>query len=114
MTVIYKIIAHDLWRQYVGAVEFPGSPVDLQDGFIHFSTAAQVRETAVRHFHGQDDLVLLAINADVLPLRWEPSRGGDLFPHLYAPLPLDAVLGLEPLSLGADGIPVIPDEVSGA
>jgi uncharacterized protein (DUF952 family) len=109
MTVIYKIVPQRLWRDYASADAFPGSPVDLHDGFIHFSTAAQVRETAAKHFRGQDDLLLISIDADVLPLRWEPSRGGDLFPHLYEPLPFAAVLGLSVLSLDANGTPMIPD-----
>ena len=84
---------------------FPGAPVDLADGFIHFSTAEQVTETAARHFAGQDDLVLVAVDAAALgpALRNEPSRGGALFPHLYGALPLDAVLWVKPLPLGADG-----------
>ena len=113
MTVIYKIARRALWREAEAAGHFAGAPVDLADGYIHFSTAEQVRETARRHFAGADDLVLAAIDADRLgaDLRHEPSRGGDLFPHLYAPLPLDAVLWVKPLPLGPDGIHVFPDEV---
>ncbi len=79
--------------------------VDLADGYIHFSTAAQVQETAARHFAGQTELLLVAVDPAALgeALRWEPSRGGDLFPHLYQPLPLSAVRWTEALPLGADG-----------
>lgn len=82
-----------------------GAPVDLADGFIHFSTASQLVETAAKHFAGQTDLLLIAVDAGQLgpALTWEPSRGGDLFPHLYGPLDLSAVLRVEPLALGLDG-----------
>src|SRR5690606_41648059 len=80
---------------------------------IHFSTAAQMRETAARHFAGQQDLVLVAVEAAALggARRWEPSRGGDLFPHLYGPLDLAAVRAVAPLALGADGRHQLPDDV---
>jgi len=83
----------------------------MQDGYLHFSTGQQVRETAARHFAGQGDLLLIAVDADSLgtDLRYEPSRGGDLFPHLYAPLPLSSVLWVKPLPLGADGHHAFPD-----
>jgi uncharacterized protein (DUF952 family) len=86
---------------------FEGSPVDLADGFIHFSTAAQAQETARRHFTGQADLVVLALDAEALGanLKWEPSRGGDLFPHLYGPLDLAKVLAVTEAPLDADGVP---------
>ncbi|MCC2108816.1 MAG: DUF952 domain-containing protein, partial [Hyphomicrobiales bacterium] len=79
--------------------------VDLADGFIHFSTAAQVAETAAKHFAGQTDLLLVAIDGATLgdALKWEPSRGGALFPHLYAPLDPRAAISVRPLPLGADG-----------
>jgi uncharacterized protein (DUF952 family) len=85
-------------------------PVDLADGYIHFSTAAQARETAAKHFAGQADLVLVAVDAGALgtALRWEPSRGGQLFPHLYAELPMAAVRWVKPLPLGPDGVHVFP------
>lgn len=111
MTLIYKICPQALWREAEEAGRFMGAPIDLQDGYIHFSTAAQARETAARHFAGQDDLVLVAVAEGALgdALRYEPSRGGDLFPHLYAPLPLDAVRWVKPLPLGADGQHAFPD-----
>jgi uncharacterized protein (DUF952 family) len=88
---------------------FAGSPVDIRDGFIHFSTAAQVRETASRHFRGVADLLLVAVDDDVVDLRWEPSRHGDLFPHLYGPLALTAVRWVRPLPLDAAGHHRFPD-----
>ena len=105
MTLIYKICPRALWQEAGRAGVFRGAPVDRADGYIHFSTAEQVRETAARHFAGQDDLVLVAVDAAALgpALRWEPSRGGALFPHLYGQLPLSSVRSVEPLRLGADG-----------
>lgn len=107
--IIYKIVPADLWRRGETAGTFTGSPVDVRDGFIHFSTAAQVRETAARHFAGVDDLLLVAVAADTLELRWEPSRGGDLFPHLYGALPLTAVRRVSPLPRDASGRHAFPE-----
>jgi uncharacterized protein (DUF952 family) len=111
MRIIYKICPQLLWRKAEKAGFFVGAPIDIQDGYLHFSTAEQVRETAARHFAGQRDLLLIAIDADSLghALRYEPSRGGDLFPHLYAHLPLSAVLWVKPLPLDNDGQHVFPD-----
>jgi uncharacterized protein (DUF952 family) len=104
-TTIYKICDQAAWRKAEAEQLFRGSPVDERDGFIHFSTAAQLSETAAKHFAGQSDLVLVAVDSGVFDgaLRWEVSRGGDLFPHLYAPLPLAAVRWARPL----------PDEIGG-
>ena len=111
MAAIYKICPVALWREAEDAGVFAGAPVDTVDGYIHFSTAAQVAETLARHFAGETDLVLVAVDPDRLgpALRWEPSRGGDLFPHLYDRLLLDAVLWVTPLRLGADGRHVLPE-----
>ncbi len=105
MTIVYKIIPAPAWRAAESAGVFRGAAVDLADGFIHFSTAAQAEETAARHFAGQRDLLLVAIDAARLgpALQWEPSRGGDLFPHLYGDLPMAAVLRADPLPLTPDG-----------
>ena len=85
-------------------------PVDAADGFMHFSTAAQLRETLRKHFAGQGDLVLLAVaEAALADLRWEPSRGGQLFPHLYRPLPLDLIAWQAPLEVAADGSVQLPE-----
>ncbi|ACA17662.1 protein of unknown function DUF952 [Methylobacterium sp. 4-46] len=115
MSMIYKICPAPLWRDAQAAGRFLGAPVDLADGYIHFSTAAQVAETAARHFAGQDDLVLVAVAAEDLgeALRYEPSRGGALFPHLYGPLPLAAVRSAVPLRLGPDGRHRFPADLEG-
>jgi uncharacterized protein (DUF952 family) len=104
-TTIYKICDAALWHAAERAGAFHGAPVDRADGYIHFSTAAQVRETAARHFAGVSDVVLVAVDAGALgaALRFEPSRGGALFPHLYGALSVAAVLWVEPLPLGAGG-----------
>lgn len=113
MPVIYKLCPTPLWREAVAAGTFHGMAIDLQDGYIHFSTGAQVKETARLHFAGQRDLVLVAVDTAPLgaALKFEPSRGGDLFPHLYAPLDLGAVLWVRPLPLGPDGQHIFPDEL---
>ena len=100
-TIIYKICPAASWRAAELDGRFDGAPIDRHDGFIHFSTAAQVEETAARHFAGAAGLVLVAVDAGRLgeTLRWEPSRGGNLFPHLYGSLPLSAVLWVKPLPL---------------
>ncbi len=109
MSRIYKILPRADWEAALKVRRFEGSPVDRQDGFIHFSTAPQAQETARRHFHGQDYLVVLEVEADDLgpALRWEPSRGGDLFPHLYAHLDTFLVRGVTEAPLGTDGVPAI-------
>jgi uncharacterized protein (DUF952 family) len=103
--IIYKICDAALWREAERAGVFGGAPVDLADGYIHFSTAGQVAQTAARHFAGRADLVLVAVDGEALggALRYEPSRGGAMFPHLYGKLPLSAVRWVKPLPLGADG-----------
>lgn len=110
MPTIYKISPREAWQQAEAAGLFTGAPVDLADGYIHFSTAVQARETAAKHFARQADLVLVAVDADTLgaALRWEPSRGGALFPHLYSDLPMAAVRWVKPLPLGPDGVHVFP------
>ncbi len=105
MALIYKICPRSLWQEAEAAGRFDGAPVDLADGFIHFSAADQVAETAARHFAGAQDLVLVAVEADDLgtALRYEPSRGGALFPHLYAPLETRHARSVADLPLGPDG-----------
>jgi len=108
--LIYKICPASLWREAEERGFFIGAPVDLQDGFIHFSTGAQVEETAAKHFSGQRDLLLIAIEEEKLgqELKYEVSRGGDLFPHLYGRLPLAAVRWVKPLPLGTGGRHIFP------
>lgn len=108
---IFKICPETLWREAETRGRFDGAPIDLADGFIHFSTAEQVRETAAKHFSGQQGLLLVAIDENRLgeALKYEVSRGGALFPHLYAPLDLSAVAWVKPLPLGADGTHAFPD-----
>ncbi|WP_020179973.1 DUF952 domain-containing protein [Methylopila sp. M107] len=112
-SIVYKIAPRDLWIAVEKAGRFDGAPLDVADGYIHFSTASQARETAAKHFAGQAELMLAAVDATALgdALKWEPSRGGALFPHLYGPLPLSAVLWTKPLPLGADGAHVFPEDM---
>ncbi|MEM8754632.1 MAG: DUF952 domain-containing protein [Pseudomonadota bacterium] len=110
--LIYKIFTADQWAALDETGETAGAPVDLADGFIHFSTAAQASETAAKHFTGQTGLVLAAVDAEGLgdALKWEPSRGGALFPHLYASLRREDVVWAKDLPLGSAGhvFPVLP------
>ncbi len=96
---IYKILPAEMWEQARREGLFRGAPVDLADGFIHFSTAEQVAGTAAKHFAGQTNLMLLAVDATALDnsvLKWEPSRGGALFPHLYSDMDVSACDGQDP------------------
>jgi uncharacterized protein (DUF952 family) len=113
MARVYKIVAADLWHAAEDSGVFNGAGIDLTDGFIHLSTGAQARRTAGLYFAGQDNLVLVAADDTSLgeALKYEPSRDGDLFPHLYGPLPLTAVLSARPLPLGADGNHVFPEGI---
>jgi len=110
MTTIYKICETAQWAQAERNGEFSGSAVDLADGYIHFSTAAQVAGTAAKHFAGMSDLVLVAVGVEELgsALKWETSRGGALFPHLFGPLPLAAVRWVHALLLDNDRRHVLP------
>lgn len=113
MAIIFKICRAAEWTQAVADGVFRGSAVDLRDGYIHFSTAAQAAETAAKHFAGQTDLVLVAVDAESFgdALKWEPSRGGALFPHLYGELPARAALWVKPLPLDNEGLHVFPAEI---
>lgn len=105
MSLIYKIVPETVWREAEAVGVFAGAGVDLADGFIHFSTRAQVEETAARHFADATGLLLVAVEAERLgaALRFESSRGGDLFPHLYGVLRVELVSRVDPLQLRADG-----------
>jgi uncharacterized protein (DUF952 family) len=113
-TVIHHMCRAEEWAAAERAGHYPGSSQDVADGFIHFSTASQIVESAARHRSGQAGLVLLSVRTDRLgsALRWEPSRGGQLFPHLYGVLPLDAVVAVDPLPLGPDGRHQFPPALS--
>jgi uncharacterized protein (DUF952 family) len=108
---IYKICEQAAWRAAAADGNYRGSAVDTRDGFIHLSTAEQVAETAAKHFARQTDLVLIAVDPDLLgaALKWEPSRGGALFPHLYAALPVAVVRWAKPLPDEVDGFRELPE-----
>jgi len=108
---LYHMCRAEEWQAAQATGLYPGSSQDREDGFIHFSTALQVKESAAKHRAGQHGLLLLSVDAAALgvALKWEPSRGGQLFPHLYGPLPVSAVTRAEPLPLGADGLHIFPD-----
>lgn len=111
---IYKIVDVAAWQAAEATGAFTGAEVDVKDGFIHLSSASQVAETAARHFAGRTHLLLVAVRVGALgeALRWEVSRGGALFPHLYGVLPLSAVAAVTPLPLGPDGRHVFPADLS--
>ena len=110
---IYKICSKAALADTKARGRFEGSGTDVRDGFIHFSSAEQLEETLAKHFAGQQDLVLLAVDTERLGelLQWEPSRGGAVFPHLYGPLDLAAVVWTEPIALGPDGRPRLPPRI---
>lgn len=111
--IVYKICSDELWREAERKGHFDGAPIDLADGYIHFSTSSQVRETAAKHFFGKENLVLVAVSAAQLgsALKWEVSRGGALFPHLYGPLDVSATLWTRPLPLDSNGAHVFPADL---
>ncbi|HWT51578.1 MAG TPA: DUF952 domain-containing protein [Caulobacter sp.] len=114
MTLVYKILSRGEWDAAKAVGRFEGSAVDLADGFIHLSAADQAQETAAKYFAGQRDLVLLGVEAERLgaDLKWEASRGGALFPHLYRPLLATEVMTEADLDLDADGVPQLGDHLA--
>lgn len=114
-TTVYKVLGEAEWQLARRAGRYAGSADDTRDGFIHLSAAGQLAGTVAKHFRNRADLVLVAIDAARLGagLRWEPSRGGALFPHLYGPLDTAAATRVEPLPLGPDGVPVLPPGLPG-
>lgn len=106
---VYKICTYLEWQRAREAGQFNGATVDINDGFIHFSTADQMKETAEKHFKGQKDLKLLQINIIGLNIIWEVSRGGQFFPHLYDMLPLSAVVNVWDLPLNKQGEHLFPE-----
>jgi uncharacterized protein (DUF952 family) len=111
VTLIYKIVSRTAWDAAVAQGRFEGAAIDLQDGYIHFSTAAQAQETAAKHFRGQTGLVVAAFDAEAFGavLKWEPSRGGALFPHLYGTLDPALAVSVTPAPIDADGAPQVGD-----
>jgi uncharacterized protein (DUF952 family) len=106
----YKILTKDQFVQYKADASFAGAPIDLADGYIHMSTRAQAAETAAKHFAGQDELVMVMVDLAAVAdrIKWEVSRGGALFPHLYGPLPLAAMAGKVILRLDEQGAHQFP------
>lgn len=113
MSIIYRIVSRADWAAAQAAGAFTGTAHDIRDGFIHFSTAGQVAETAAKHYAGKGDLLLLHVDTAALqaPLKWEKSRNDDLFPHLYGPLSVATVHRVDELPLGSDGRHVFPDNL---
>ncbi len=111
MALIYKVCPRGMWDRAAADGVFTGAPVDLADGFIHFSTRGQLAETVAKHFAGQDDLVVVGVDDAALgpALVYEPSRGGALFPHLYGPLPVSAARFVRPMPRGDDGRHRLPE-----
>lgn len=114
--VIYKICTASEWSDAQAAGVYRGSADDARDGFIHLSTLAQMAVTAAKYFSGKADLVLVAVSTEAAgrstTLKWERSRGGALFPHLYGDLQQDAVLWVRPLPLGDDGVPQVMETLA--
>lgn len=110
MSAIFHMARAAEWRDAKARGRYPGSSEDKVDGFIHFSTAEQVRESAAKHRTGEAGLILVACDPELLgePLKWEEARGGQLFPHLYGDIPMTAVLWTAPLPLDADGVHIFP------
>ena len=102
---IYKICDAKIWKDARESGLFHGAGIDLEDGYIHFSTTAQLADTARLHFRHREGQLLITVDTSRLDLTWEPSRGGDLFPHLYDSLPMDAVTNVQVMPLDADGVP---------
>ncbi len=113
MTTVYKILAAGAWKRAEEIGTFGGSAIDERDGFIHLSTGSQVRQTAALHFRDQSNLLLVAVDAEQLgdALKYEISRGGDRFPHLYGPLPTSAALWVTSLPLDAAGDLIFPERL---
>ncbi len=110
---VYKIEGFEEWDAAVEKGTYDGAPIDLADGFIHFSTAGQVRETAAKHFAGRNDLLIITVATEPMARHYkmEPSRGGAFFPHLYAKLPVSNAVEWQELPLGEDGTHVFPDDI---
>jgi uncharacterized protein (DUF952 family) len=110
---VYKIASHEAYRVFSKTGVFPGMPVDLKDGYVHFSTAAQLAETLRLYFAGEGNVIVFAVRTYDLgmALRWEPSRGGQLFPHLYGDLHIGALGQYATIAVAADGSVTLPEWV---
>jgi uncharacterized protein (DUF952 family) len=108
---VYKVCDIGLWQDAERAGVFTGAEIDLDDGYIHFSTASQLQDTLARHFAGRGGLILLAVDCKELDIVWEAARGGALFPHLYDVLPLNSVVAQHHLQLSASGDHILPENV---
>ncbi len=113
MAYIYKIEDKSIWHEAMATGQYKGAPIDLTDGFIHFSTALQTRETAAKHFTRREGLILAVIDEEQLgtDLKWEVSRGEQLFPHLYANLDMSSVIATHDMPLDDDGLHIFPEEI---
>jgi len=111
---VYKIATRPAWAEACRCGTYTGSDDDIRDGFIHLSASHQLAGTLGKHFRGKTDLVLITLDAAALgaALRWEPSRNGELFPHLYAALPMAAARAVHALSVDAAGMPIVPEDVT--
>jgi uncharacterized protein (DUF952 family) len=110
---IYKVVTRSEWEQARARGRYDGSADDHRDGFIHLSTREQLAGTLERHFRGLHELVLLRVDPDrvATTLKWEPARSGSLFPHIYGPLSLEAVVSVTPIDTGTDGQHIIPQDL---
>lgn len=110
---IYKIVGKDFWEKSQGEQNLPPMPIDEADGYMHFSTASQLAKTLELYFAGQAGVVILAVEVAGLAqaLKWEASRGGDLFPHLYASLPMSTISRIEHIDVPASGPCELPGSV---
>lgn len=110
---LFKIVTLEVWSADPGGAAVPRMPIDHQDGFLHLSTRDQLEETLRLHFAGKGPLVLIAIDETRIPdgLRWEPSRRGQLFPHVYGEIPGSAIVWTEPMEVAADGTMNLPEQV---
>jgi uncharacterized protein (DUF952 family) len=110
---VYKVVTRAAWEEACRRGAFSGSADDKRDGYIHLSSLHQLQGTFARHFKGQTDLVLVALESSELgdSLKWEPSRNGELFPHLYAPLPTRTARAVHTLHNDADGVPLLPADL---
>ena len=114
MKLVFKICLYSEWQEAVNKGVYTGSALDLRDGFIHLSTSDQVIETAQLYFRNITSLVLVAVDRAGLDIRYEESRNGQMFPHLFSDLPVSAAVKVQPVSLDADGVPIITAEMIAA